>query len=60
MKALEAYLTLMFCCQVLCGYGEDPKYGNYWIVRNSWVRFDVRVNVCTDFIAKILTVIEVG
>lgn len=24
--------------QVICGYGEDPEYGPYWIVRNSWVR----------------------
>lgn len=22
---------------VICGYGEDPDFGPFWIVRNSWV-----------------------
>lgn len=24
---------------VICGYGDDPLYGPYWVVRNSWVSF---------------------
>lgn len=26
---------------VICGYGDDPVFGPYWIVRNSWVRFQL-------------------
>lgn len=24
---------------VLCGWGVDPTFGEYWLIRNSWGKF---------------------